>query len=183
MPPRSVDDDYLEALGFKLLNALSRDDDRVRFGVAAVKRHVSNRKFSSRHLPDAPSVKRHTGLYSVLLELVKSTCTEGIGTDEGRLETSPLIVDGQLWHRSSMIRSRREKEREKRTNLCTAGCLSAALQTDKHDNIRLAFLRLPHSIALTAGTGRRRSRGSRCWIYETDELIVQSLQIDKLLDR
>ncbi|KAI6747696.1 hypothetical protein HG531_008238 [Fusarium graminearum] len=59
------------------------------------------------------------GLGSVLLQLIKSTGSEGVGTDQTSLEASRLVVSREL---------------------CTGRCLSGTLETDKHDDIALALL-------------------------------------------
>jgi hypothetical protein len=126
-----------------------------------------------------PSVVWDFGLGGVLLELIESTGTEGIGTDQASLPALALVERGQLWiylpetnevmlMKSASLGRWRECEmgrirsckRSLGVYLCTGGGFTRTLKTDKHNNVGLSFLGLPclHS-----------------WIDETCKLIHDSL--------
>ena len=78
--------------------------------------HSTHTKFAKH----TPAKERDLGLEGVLLELIDGAGTKRVGADERSLPALALVVVGEF---------------------CAARGLAATLQTDKHDDVRLALFR------------------------------------------
>merc|ERR1712004_763505 len=102
MTTRSIDDDDLKVLFFEFLHTLRCNDHWIRLCVT--------------------SIEWNPCFCSVLFDLIKSTSSEGIGTNQASLPAFPLVVVGEL---------------------CTCGSFTRSLQADKHDDVVSALGWLP----------------------------------------
>ena len=101
MPSRSIDNDHLESVIFKILYSFLSNLDRISFCFM--------------------SIERTFDFCSILSQLIKSTSSERITTDQSYSPPLPHIVISKFG---------------------TSSSLTSSLQTNKHDNISLSSLKL-----------------------------------------